>query len=133
MGEYMLVSHLKLSVWYPIKQRLFEKVSKIAWYLFSLFYVLCKNMKFIFQLAWLNLHITEWQWTIYMNHGSVHYNHLLKLPPIWWDCHSKAKSSFYLWLCCVGIFNFLIVSVMVSMKMKANVSVSLGSFCRIQR
>lgn len=27
---------------------------------------------------------------------SVHCNHLLKLPPIWWDCHSKAKSSFYL-------------------------------------
>uniref|UniRef100_A0A8D2JF97 Chromosome 12 open reading frame 75 n=1 Tax=Sciurus vulgaris TaxID=55149 RepID=A0A8D2JF97_SCIVU len=26
MEEYMLASHLKLSVWYPIKPRLYEKI-----------------------------------------------------------------------------------------------------------
>uniref|UniRef100_A0ABI7ZU07 BAALC binder of MAP3K1 and KLF4 n=1 Tax=Felis catus TaxID=9685 RepID=A0ABI7ZU07_FELCA len=28
MEEYMLVSHLKLSIWYPIKQRLYEKIRR---------------------------------------------------------------------------------------------------------
>lgn len=28
MEECMLVSHLKLSIWYPIKRRLFEKIRR---------------------------------------------------------------------------------------------------------
>lgn len=43
----MLVYHLKPSIWYPAKQRRYEKVSKTMWF----FFVLWKKVKLLFQLS----------------------------------------------------------------------------------